>query len=58
MDNLTMARRKWEGDSGERGLQDLLQRTQGQNQGKGRGVGGTGVQLGCHGGMGREGIEL
>ena len=31
--NLTIARGEWEGDSGERGFQELLQRTHGQKQG-------------------------
>ena len=33
--NVTIARGEWGGDSGERSLQDLLERTQGQNQGGG-----------------------
>ena len=33
--NLTIARGEWGGDSGERGIQELLYRTQGQNQGGG-----------------------
>ena len=32
---VTIARGEWGGDRGERGLQELLQRTQGQNQGGG-----------------------
>ena len=31
--NLTIARGEWGGDRGERGLQELLERTHGQNQG-------------------------
>ena len=38
--NLTLARGVWGGDGGERGLQELLWRTHGQNQGEGRGRGG------------------
>ena len=45
--NLTIARGEWGGDSGERGLQELLERTYGQNQGggwrRGREVGLAGV---------------
>ena len=33
--NLTIARREWGEDRGEKGLQDLLQRTHGQNEGGG-----------------------
>ena len=45
--DLTIARGEWGGDSEERGLQELLQRTHGQNQGgrweQGREVGMAGV---------------
>ena len=33
--NLTIARGEWGGNSGERGFQELLQRTHRQNQGRG-----------------------
>ena len=33
--NLTIARGEWGRDSGEMGFQELLYRTQGQNQGRG-----------------------
>ena len=53
-----MARGEWGGDSGKRGLQELLSRTQGQNRGEGGGGGGRWVQVGWGGGMGRKGIQL
>ena len=55
-----MARGEWGGDSGKRGLQELLERTHGQNRGWGDGGGGGGrwVQLGWGGGKGRKGIQL
>ena len=43
---VTIAREEWGGDSGERGLQELLYRTHGQNQGGAGGRGGRWVQLG------------
>ena len=47
MSIVTIATGEWGGDSGKRGLQELLQRTHGQNQGGGwrwgREVGSAGV---------------
>ena len=47
---VTIARGEWVGDSGERGLQELLYRIKGQNQG-GR------VEVGEGGGNGWGGVE-
>ena len=48
MHNVTIARGEWGGDSGERGVQELLYRTHGQNQAggwqQGREVGLDGVE--------------
>ena len=51
-------RGEWGGDSEERGLQELLLRTHGPNQGGGWGWGREGLRLGWGGGMGRKGTQL
>ena len=57
--NLTIARGEWGGDNGERGLQELLERTHGQNQGGGWRWGREvrSARVGG-GGMGRKGRQL
>ena len=53
-----MVRGEGGGDSEERGLQELLERTHGQNQGGGWRSGREGGSAGVGGGMGRKGTQL